>query len=116
MKTHIIWCFSSTDIFQTLENDQLQTSFNNMSDSYSQLQSDVKQLQEKTAGNKQHSCCFIVLMNNMKALKHLFHIKESRVLRDGRDSDAAVTSNPLRTKRGLRAGQTVRAEDQIWWS
>ncbi len=36
-------------------------------------------------------------------------------LMDGEDSGAAVTLNPLRGKNGRRAGETVRAEMQIWW-
>ena len=35
---------------------------------------------------------------------------------DGRDLDAAVTLDPMRLNRGLRAELTVGTKEQIWWS
>lgn len=41
-------------------------------------------------------------------------MKESGVLKDGKDLDVVVTLNPMRRKLGLTADGTVKVEDQIW--
>lgn len=71
------------------------------------------QTQANTTGEKHLKLTLIKLL--LDDLKQDLVLMMSYFLKNGKDLSAAVTTFLLRGKTGVRAGKTVRGEEQICW-